>query len=120
MIIKNFINEFMLEIKNKFGEDVLVDESLLKAKDIVYKTLKKCKFSEINHKDFFDFCSDGINNKSEAYGVYFSIEPWDIPGIFVELLNQKLKKTDYCIDFVDEGDRVNFIIVKKEMSGHIF
>lgn len=43
----------MFEIKNKFGRVVLVDESLSKAKDIVYKTLKKCKFSEINHKDFF-------------------------------------------------------------------
>lgn len=110
----------MIKVKNTFGEEMSVGENLLKAKDIIYKTLKKCKFSEINHKDFFDFCSHEINNELEADGVYFSIEPWDIPGLFVELLNQKLKKTDYCVDFVDEGDRVNFIIVKKEMSGHIF
>lgn len=111
----------MKTIKDEFGKDVLVDESLLNAKDIIYKTLKKCKFSKINNKDFFDFSSDeNKNNDLEVYGIGFSIEPWDIPYIFTELLNQKLKKTGYCVDFVDEGDRINFIIVKKEMSGHIF
>ena len=43
----------MIKVKNTFGEEMSVGENLLKAKDIIYKTLKKCKFSEINHKDFF-------------------------------------------------------------------
>ena len=110
----------MKTIKNEFEEEVLIDENLLNAKDIIYKTFKKANFSDAKDKDFFDFCIDIINDDSRVYGVDFSIEPWDIPGIFVELLNQKLKKTGYCVDFVDEGDRVNFIIVKKEMSGKIF
>lgn len=111
----------MKTVKNKFGEEVLVDESLLNAKDIIYKTLKKTKFSGVKDEKFFSYLDDEDKNGNQVLiDVGFRLDTYDIPEILVAILNEKLKKTGCCIDFVVDGERINFAIVKKEMSGHIF
>lgn len=111
----------MKTIKNEVGEEVLIDENLLNAQDIIYKTFKKANFSEVKDKDFFSYRDrEDENKKQVVVDIGFSIDTYDIPEILVAILNEKLKKTGCCIDFVIDSERINFAIVKKEMSGHIF
>lgn len=104
----------MKTVKGEFADEALIDEVLLEAKDVVYKTLKKCKFVIKNEK-FFEFVDDeDEEGNAIVYTVNFKIEPWDLPGIIVEMLNQRLNKIGCCVEYSDEGDYIDFNIVTKE------
>lgn len=59
----------MKTVKNEFGKDVLADESLLNAKDIIYKTLKKTKFSGVKDENFFSYLDDEDKNGNQVLTV---------------------------------------------------
>ena len=93
---------------------MLTDENLLNAQDIIYKTFKKANFSGIKDEKFFSYLDDEDKNGNQVLiDVGFSLDTYDIPEILVAILNEKLKKTECCIDFVIDGEHINFAIVKK-------
>lgn len=105
----------MKTVKGEFAAEALIDEGLLEAKDVVYKTLKKYKFSNvIKNEKFFEFYDDeDEEGNAIVNSVHFRIEPWDLPGIIAEMLSQRLNKIGCCVEYRDEGDYIDFDIVTK-------
>lgn len=89
-----------------------VDENLIKAKEVIFKFLKKFDFSNIKNKSFFEFWDDYDENEIES--ISFRLEPHEVQLAFIEILKEKIKKTECYLEGEEDGFGLSFFINKKD------
>lgn len=89
-----------------------VDENLLKAKEVIFKFLKKFDFSNIKNKNFFEFWDDYDGNEIES--ISFRLEPYEVQLAFIEILKEKIKKTECYLESEEDGFGLSCFINKKD------